>query len=73
MSAVVDNIPLTFWLTFVQGDSSEAEYDSGEESDVNLDWLPDPDKIYGGKSRDADSDQDSSQSEEEDDSAEERR
>jgi hypothetical protein len=60
-------------FSFVQGDSSEAEYDSGEESDVNLDWLPDPDKIYG-KSEDANSDQDSSQSEEEeDDSAEERR
>ena len=60
-------------MSFVQGDSSEAEYDSGEESDVNLDWLPDPDKIYGGKSGDADSDRDSIQSDEEDDSDEERR
>jgi hypothetical protein len=36
-------------MFYVQG----SDYDSSE--DGNLDWLPDPDKIYGKKDSDADS------------------
>ena len=41
-------------LMFVQAGSS-SENESDEES-VNLDWLPDPDKIYGKEKSESDDD-----------------
>ena len=54
---------------FVQGDSDEDDEGSeDEEEEVNLDWLPDPDKIYGKNSEEsAESSEDSDSSEDQED------